>query len=457
MTHYYRRAVRLRGKPWPEASSGLVPMFGEGGWCVSCGTEHDEQTGPLTLQARSMKVVDGAWVPSWQINVLCLSAAVGAEAVERFGLVTRPVAWRPEAEPADPARAAVQVVLPLSDEPFYDADELSAATTARHGSAGKDCPECGRWKWYPLFSEQLPPVRLALDPEAPIVASPERFGDGGISAREIVFSAAFVDFLHERSPRDFQSRDKEVEATIVPERPTAVRTPEPRFEQEALPPGPYRPKKTAARSTTRATESVPPKPAVPVDRPTDPVEAFFQGWDGSRYRLFAQGKELSEQELAPLISAVEREVGFELPADFREFCASPLGGLQLVARQDLWPAPELYDVGPAWRHEHGLSVYGLTADAPEWLSLPVQRAELVERFPDRTDLVPFMARTVASSVFCFAPGGRIVEVSLTGDGDSDDGGEVEVESEFSDLLLSELKALDERLDRVVAERSADDA
>src|SRR5260370_5519256 len=42
---------RNRGWPWPEDSWGLDSMYGETGWCHSCGTPLHEQSGSLTLQA----------------------------------------------------------------------------------------------------------------------------------------------------------------------------------------------------------------------------------------------------------------------------------------------------------------------------------------------------------------------------------------------------------------------
>ena len=76
---------RNRGWPWPEDSWGLTPMFGEYGWCRSCGVPTHPQTGPLVLQRKGMKV-DGGWVPNWQFDAICLERSVAAEASSRFEL-----------------------------------------------------------------------------------------------------------------------------------------------------------------------------------------------------------------------------------------------------------------------------------------------------------------------------------------------------------------------------------
>ena len=77
---------RNRGWPWPEDSWGLTPMFGEDGWCRSCGVPKGPQTGSIVLQRKGFKVVEGAWVPNWQFDALCLERSVADEAASRLEL-----------------------------------------------------------------------------------------------------------------------------------------------------------------------------------------------------------------------------------------------------------------------------------------------------------------------------------------------------------------------------------
>jgi hypothetical protein len=83
---------RNRGWPWPDESWGLDPMFGEAGWCRSCGTPLRDQSGPLTLRRAGLSPV-GAWVPNWRLDTICLDEAVAGEVRERFRVELREVAW----------------------------------------------------------------------------------------------------------------------------------------------------------------------------------------------------------------------------------------------------------------------------------------------------------------------------------------------------------------------------
>lgn len=55
--------TRNSGWPWPEDSWGLDPMFGEDGWCRSCGVPRRPQSGSLVLQ-RKGAVAEGVWIPN---------------------------------------------------------------------------------------------------------------------------------------------------------------------------------------------------------------------------------------------------------------------------------------------------------------------------------------------------------------------------------------------------------
>jgi len=142
---------RNRGWPWPEDSFGLTPMFGEDGWCRSCGVPKHPQTGSIILQRKSMRP-EGAWLPYWQYDAICLGQAVAEKAAARFNLELRPVGWH-----ASSPGEAMQIVVPTIGESWFDPGELRKRTVRQHGVAGKRCGECGVWRWMPLAFGELPP------------------------------------------------------------------------------------------------------------------------------------------------------------------------------------------------------------------------------------------------------------------------------------------------------------
>ena len=193
---------RNRGWPWPEDSWGLTPMFGEDGWCRSCGVPKRSQSGSLVLQRKGMKV-EGAWVPNWQFDVICLEQRVAVEVAARFDIQTREVGWHPTS-----AGEATQIVVPTVGPAWFDPEELREATIARHGVDGATCPECGVWRWMPLTFGFLPPLRIthSLDDVA-IAGSPEWFGDGKQAFRQILVRRDLAEPIAAASPRDFKVQD----------------------------------------------------------------------------------------------------------------------------------------------------------------------------------------------------------------------------------------------------------
>ena len=96
-------------------------MFGEDGWCHACGVPKGPQTGSIVLQRKGFKVVEGAWVPNWQFDALCLERSVADEAASRFELDLLKVEWH-----GTPPGEAMQIVVPSVGEAWFDPDELRA-------------------------------------------------------------------------------------------------------------------------------------------------------------------------------------------------------------------------------------------------------------------------------------------------------------------------------------------
>lgn len=130
---------RNRGWPWPEDSFGLTPMYGEGGWCHSCGMPLVPQVGPLVLRRRGMRV-EGAWVPYWRYDSICLEQALAEEVAARFRVELMPLQWR------GAGVDAMQIVVPSVGTAWWDPEELHSRELERRSSAGAVCAECGRWR-----------------------------------------------------------------------------------------------------------------------------------------------------------------------------------------------------------------------------------------------------------------------------------------------------------------------
>jgi hypothetical protein len=199
--HLYLK--RNRGWPWPEDSWGLDSMFGESGWCHSCGTPFREQSGPLTLQAGGQTPVRGAWIPNWQFNAICLEKSLADRVLAEFRVDLRPIVWRRKV-----IGAAMQIVTPNVGPAWFDPDELRERAVARHGRPGAECSECRTWRWMPLPFEELPTVRSGPSWERyDVIASPEWFGAGKQSFREILVRRSLATVIATASPKDFRIQE----------------------------------------------------------------------------------------------------------------------------------------------------------------------------------------------------------------------------------------------------------
>ncbi len=193
---------RNRGWPWPENSWGLTPMYGEDGWCHTCGVPKRAQTGPIVLQRKGLKI-EGAWVPNWQFDVYCLAPAIADAASERFGIGLRPIA-----SVTEPIIDASQVAIDSTAEPWFDLADLNRLIASIHGHASETCSECGVTRWMPVGMDVLPgPPDSVMAEQPAVVASPEWFGAGKQSFRQILWRRDVADFLLASSPKDFKLQE----------------------------------------------------------------------------------------------------------------------------------------------------------------------------------------------------------------------------------------------------------
>jgi hypothetical protein len=196
--YVWLESTRNQGYPWPETSLGLDPMYGPDGWCHECGIPLVPQRGPLILSRTARAKFEGAWIPYWQYNALCLDEHLAEIVTAQFDLTLTPIEWKgPGGSPA------FQVLIPTTQDDWFDGAELSERAIARHGSAGQTCGKCGTWRWYGLYHSQLPPVRLAGHPGSDIFASPEWFGDGRNSFHEFLVSRRLAEVVTAATPRGF--------------------------------------------------------------------------------------------------------------------------------------------------------------------------------------------------------------------------------------------------------------
>jgi len=167
------------------------------------------------------------------------------------------------------------------------------------------------------------------------------------------------------------------------------------------------------------------------------IENYFRSYDKKTYNVFSQrGAEPTIQR----IEEFEREIGFRLPDDFRTYSLHPLGGIYMEVKDELWPRPKAYDVGPFWSFLYGFYVYTFSDAAPDWLSIQGARNEMRENgYPQ---LIPFLKIRGDADPYCFTADGKIVVWQHEMPDEP-----AAIDKTFMDVLMAEIKELEARKER----------
>lgn len=176
-------------------------MYGDQGWCPSCGVPIGARSGPLALQKKGLPKPEGVWRPYWHDDVICLESRLAEEAERRFALQHRPVTW-PRGVPSNIS----EVIIPVVGESWYEAEKLCQRALKHYGKpVGNRCRECEPWKWMPLAAYTASQLHgEASTYMGPIMASPEWFGDGFAAFRHVLLRRDVALFLESHGRRDFR-------------------------------------------------------------------------------------------------------------------------------------------------------------------------------------------------------------------------------------------------------------
>ena len=170
------------------------------------------------------------------------------------------------------------------------------------------------------------------------------------------------------------------------------------------------------------------------------VYDYFHNYDKQTYQIVAcMGNEPSEHD----IKKFEHQYGINLPADFREFTMSPLGGLYMEVREEIWPRAKQYDIGPFWSFCRGIIVYGIANGIPDFLDIREKTKELHDE--GFTGFIPFLSIIGnGDEIFCFDKDNNIVLLDCYTTGEA-----APVEGAFSDCLMKQIAELEERKNKKI--------
>lgn len=158
------------------------------------------------------------------------------------------------------------------------------------------------------------------------------------------------------------------------------------------------------------------------------------------FSVFACGKDAPTEGV---IQQFEREVGFQLPKEFRKFSMSPLGGIYIEVKEHIWPRAKEYAVGPFWSILYGMFIFGFGKKVPGWMDIRLHTPKFREN--TKSSLVPFLKILGDADVYCFDERGLVVRW------DHGTGQANLVDKSFLEVFAHELEELRKRKDRKKAE------
>lgn len=153
---------------------------------------------------------------------------------------------------------------------------------------------------------------------------------------------------------------------------------------------------------------------------------------------------VSSQDSAPSAAALNKaakKLGCQFPDEFIAHATNKYGGLYVEVKEELWPRPQEFDVGPFWSFLYGMYTLNISAGIPEFLDL-AKTARDFQKFSG-LKAVPFLKIVGDNDAYCFDPAGNIVRYDH-------ELNELEPDSRsFFELLNDELKDLAERKERKI--------
>ncbi|SDT65986.1 SMI1-KNR4 cell-wall [Mucilaginibacter mallensis] len=162
----------------------------------------------------------------------------------------------------------------------------------------------------------------------------------------------------------------------------------------------------------------------------------------SDFYLVACGKDAPSYDTLKIF---EKKHSIKLPEEFKAFSVSPLGGIYIDIKDDIWPRPKPLEVGSFWSFLYGFAVFGFAIDISDWMNIENQANKFKEQ--TNNNYIPFMKVIGDSDLYCFDGKGLIYqwdhELDLF----------KKIDKSFNELLEYEISELKLRKDRKVKSSS----
>jgi hypothetical protein len=139
------------------------------------------------------------------------------------------------------------------------------------------------------------------------------------------------------------------------------------------------------------------------------------------------------------VEAVGRAVGIAVPPEVVAHVTGRFPGVYVEAKEEVWPRPEAYAVGPFWSFLYAVHTYTPSAHSEDWMRMDAAARQL--KADAGLTALPVLRVVGDANLYCVDAGGGMVRF------DHELGVLEPVEGGFFDLLDRELAHLRERTER----------
>ena len=157
-------------------------------------------------------------------------------------------------------------------------------------------------------------------------------------------------------------------------------------------------------------------------------ECIDEIWDDDYYIVAAGDDAPSKQRVLD----VSKSVGVILPSDYLLHAVGRMGGLYIEVRDEIWPKPKEFDVGPFWSFCYGIYSFAYSEEAPDWLRIDTA---INHEYYLGKNVLPVLKVCGDADVYCLNSKGKMVRY------DHETGEFNNIEMTFIEALKYELEEL----------------
>lgn len=139
------------------------------------------------------------------------------------------------------------------------------------------------------------------------------------------------------------------------------------------------------------------------------------------------------------VQAVAKRLGVTFPPELVAHLTGEFPGIFIEAKEEVWPRPKLYDVGPFWSFLYAVHTYTAASDSSNWMRIEFAANEFQQN--TGLDAVPVLAIKGDANIYCLNPESKLVRF------DHELNTLEPIEMGFFQLFEQEVTALRQRVDQ----------